>query len=84
MTHAANGTTTTVNPDKVSCTKLADAGAVRIKWPADPERKEKESFTWSILQNKSFNKDAHLGWRLTKEELLKRAAAERSAHCRAC
>ena len=34
VTHLANGTTTTTNPDNVKCKKLADAGAVRIRWPA--------------------------------------------------
>ena len=64
----------------------ADAGAfachaVRIRWPEDLDREvpEPESFTWSILQAANFNKDAHLGWRLTKSELARRAAAHAAA-----
>ena len=81
VTHLANGTTTTANPDNIRCKKLADAGAVRIRWPEDLDREvpEPESFTWSILQAANFNKDAHLGWRLTKSELARRAAAHAAA-----
>ena len=47
------------------------------KWPADPARKEPESFMWVILQDADFapSKDHHLAWRLTAEELQKRAEA---------
>ena len=47
----ANGTTT-IEGEGARCKKLAKAGAVRIKWPADLTRKvpEPESFTWNILQ----------------------------------
>eukprot|EP00966_Prymnesium_polylepis_P090278 2090845-Prymnesium_polylepis.1 len=31
----ANGTTITENPENAKCKKLAKAGAVRLKWPAD-------------------------------------------------
>ena len=37
----ANGTTDKESPQ---CKKLLGAGAVRIKWPADPTREEKETF----------------------------------------
>ena len=72
----ANGTTTTENPENARCKKLAAAGAVRIKWPADPARNEPEMYTWSILQEANWNKDGHLGWRFTTAELRKRAEAE--------
>ena len=52
---------------------------MRIKWPADPDRNEPESFTWSIFQEAMWNKDAHLGWRFTAGELAKRAAARGGA-----
>ena len=73
----ANGTTHLENPESASCKKLAAAGAVRIKWPADPTREvpEPESFTWSILQEAMWNSDKHLGWRFTAAELRKRAEA---------
>jgi hypothetical protein len=71
----ANGTTTTTNPENAKCKTLPKAGAVRIKWPADADREEKESFTWSILQEADWNQDRHLGWRFTAAELAKRAAA---------
>ena len=75
----ANGTTTTENPENAKCKKLAKAGAVRIKWPADADRNEPESFTWSIFQETNWNKDAHLGWRFTAGELRKRAEAAEAA-----
>ena len=50
--HVANGTTTVVDPESASCRKLAEAGAVRIRWPEDLTRKvpEPETFSWHILQ----------------------------------
>ena len=77
----ANGTTTIENPENAKCKKLAKAGAVRVKWPADPLRKEPESFMWVILQDADFapHKDHHLAWRLTAGELQKRAEAAMEA-----
>lgn len=65
---AADGET-----DKMSarCKKVLPAGALRIKWPADVDFDEDESFVWSMLQPKSFNKDVHLGWRFAASELKK-------------
>lgn len=51
------------------CTKVLPAGALRIKWPADVEFDEDESFVWSMLHPKSFNRDVHLGWRFAACEL---------------
>ena len=75
----ANGTTTTQNPENARCKKLAEAGAVRIRWPADLTRTvpEPESYTWSILQEANWRKDGHLGWRFSEAELQKRAPAAR-------
>jgi hypothetical protein len=71
----ANGTTTMDNPENAKCKKLAQAGAVRIKWPADVARNEAETFMWCILQDADFapRKDRHLAWRLSASELQKRA-----------
>ena len=52
-------------------------GAVRIKWPADPNFDEPETFVWSVLKRADFNENRHLGWRYAAEELPKlRAAAQ--------
>ena len=75
----ANGTTTKENPESAKAKKLAEAGAVRIKWPADKERNEPESFTWHIFQKALWNEDAHLGWRFSESELRKRAEAAEAA-----
>ena len=56
---------------------------MRIKWPADPDREEKESFAWYILQDANWGKDGHMGWRFTAGELEKRAAAAAAASERA-
>lgn len=53
------------------CRKILPAGALRIRWPADIEFDEDESFVWSVLHPKNFNKDVHLGWRFAAKELLK-------------
>ena len=73
----ANGTTTTENPENAKCKTLAKAGAVRVKWPADVDRNEPESFMWLILQDADFapDKDRHMAWRLTASELQKCAEA---------
>lgn len=79
VTHLANGTTVTTNPDNIRCRALADAGAVRIRWPEDLDREvpEPESFSWHILQNANWNppRDTHLAWRFTAAELTKRTEA---------
>ena len=78
----ANGTTTTEQPENAKCKKLAQAGAVRIKWPADKAREEPETFSWHILQDADFapRKDCHLAWRLSAAELQnKRAEAAMEA-----
>ncbi|KAL1520316.1 hypothetical protein AB1Y20_021907 [Prymnesium parvum] len=60
------------------CKKLLPAGAVRIKWPADVEYDEAESYVWSVLKPSAFNKDVHLGWRYAGCELKRMEAA----HCK--
>lgn len=58
------------------CKKLLPAGAVRIKWPADIEYDEEETFVWSILNPSNFNKDVHLGWRFAPSEVKKMEGAQ--------
>ena len=68
----ANGTTTTeTQPQTVRCKKLAQAGAVRLRWPEDLTREEpeEESYSWHVLQDADWRQDAHLGWRFTAAEL---------------
>ena len=31
------------------CQKPLKAGALRVRWPADAERAEPESYTWTVL-----------------------------------
>jgi hypothetical protein len=40
---------------------------------------EPESFMWNILQEATWGKDVHLGWRFTEGELAKRAEAAATA-----
>ena len=80
VVQVANGTTDKETP---RCKNLLEAGALRIKWPADPAREEPESFQWHILQEANFNEDTHLGWRFSAAELAKRAAAAAEAAERA-
>lgn len=58
--------------DKASarCRKILPAGALQIKWAADfLEYDEQETLVWSILKPAAFNRDVHLGWRFTGEEI---------------
>eukprot|EP00966_Prymnesium_polylepis_P172303 3984332-Prymnesium_polylepis.1 len=47
------------------------AGAVRIRWPADPDRNEPEKLQWAILNPEDWCADAHLGWRWPPCELAR-------------
>ena len=52
--------------DRVSDRKNAavqKAGAVYIRWPADPDYNEKESFSWHVLLENKWNKNVIYGWR---------------------
>ena len=69
----------TSDKQPAKCKKLLDAGAVRLKWPADLEREEQESFTWCILTKDNWNEETVLGWRLSAAELGKRAEAAKTA-----
>jgi hypothetical protein len=64
----ANGTT---DRETARCKKLLKAGAVRVRWPADEERGEAESFSWHVLQDADWRKDAHMGWRYGPAHLEK-------------
>ena len=68
VVQVANGTTDKASP---RCKKILDAGAVCIKWPADPEFDEPEKYQWSILTKENWNKEAVLGWRYTASQLAK-------------
>ena len=76
----ADGVATKERPESAKCKKLAEAGAIRIRWPEDLSREvpEPETFSWHILQEPlwgSRNKDVHMGWRFSPAELKKRADA---------
>lgn len=71
---------------------MLPAGALRIKWPADVEFDEEESFVWSMLHPKAFNKDVHLGWRfaacelkrMEEEETIKASSRPSNKKARQC
>jgi len=63
--------------------KVLPAGALRIKWPADMEFDEDESFVWSILHPSSFNRDVHLGWRFAASELRRMEEAQKGKQSKA-
>ena len=65
----ANGTTDKESPQSKS--PLAK-NALRIKWPEDPDRKEKESYTWSMFTADNWCAHTHLGWRFAPTELARR------------
>ena len=64
----ANGTTDQESP---RCKHPLAKGAVRIKWPADADFDERETYTWSLLTKENWNKEAVLGWRYTAAQLAK-------------
>ena len=53
------------------------SGALRIRWLADPARKEPETLSWHVFQEADWNRGAHLGWRFTAATL--KACAEAAA-----
>ena len=57
-------------------------GAVCIKWPADADFDEPESFTWSLLTKENWNKEAVLGWRYTAAQLATLGAMREPAEKR--
>ena len=67
----ANGTTDKESP---RCKHPLAKGAVRIKWPADADFDERETYTWSLLTQENWNKEAVLGWRYTAAQLAKLGA----------
>ena len=75
----ANGTTDKQSP---RCKGPLAKGAVCIKWPADVDFDEPESFTWSLLTKENWNKEAVLGWRYTAAQLSKLGATREPAEKR--
>mmetsp|Transcript_3583 Transcript_3583/g.11053 ORF Transcript_3583/g.11053 Transcript_3583/m.11053 type:complete len:311 (-) Transcript_3583:70-1002(-) len=65
----ANGTSDKESP---RCQKILQAGAVRIRWPADADFEEEETFSWSVLTEGNWNRNKHMGWRFSPAELVKR------------
>ena len=63
--------------DKASerCKKMLPAGAVLIRWPADADRKEKESMSWQVLLPKKWNKTTQYGWRYDPRDVPRKAPA---------
>ena len=67
--------------DKASerCRKLLPAGAVLMKWPADPDRKEKESLSWVVLLPSKWNKDGQNAWRFDPRDVPRPEAVQEGA-----
>ena len=74
----ANGTSDKSAPQSKN---VLAKGALRIRWPEDVDRHEKESYSWHMFQDADWygktRKEAHLSWRYADRELQKRA--ERTA-----
>ena len=45
------------------------AHAVRIRWPADPDRDEPEKLAWIMLNPEDWSKEVINGWRYAEAEL---------------
>ena len=63
------------------CASPLEWGAVRIKWPADSDYEEAESYSWTVLKPADFRNEVHLGWRYSADELsrLGQAAKRRKS-----
>lgn len=79
LAQAADGET---DKQSARCKKILPAGALRIKWPADVDFEEDESFGWLVLKPSSFNKDIHLGWRFAACEIERLEAANAASTSR--
>ena len=44
--------------------------------PADADRDEKESFTWTVLDLVDWTREVHQGWRWAERELRQQANAK--------
>ena len=71
----ANGTS---DKETARCHKLLEAGAVRIRWPADADYEELETFSWHILKKNLWREQKRLGWRYSMGELKRQAELRRS------
>ena len=71
----ANGTS---DKETARCHKLLAAGAVRIRWPADADYNERESFSWHILEEDRWREQKRMGWRYSMAELKKQAELRHS------
>ena len=59
--------------------KFKGTNAVLVEWPPDPDREQPEPmFTWSLLTEDNWNKEAVLGWRYTAAQLAKLAEMARA------
>ena len=58
---------------------LCSSSQLRINWPEDKDRGEKESYSWHMFQDADWRKDAHLGWRYAESELEKIAVHAEAA-----
>ena len=67
----ANGTTDKAAPQSKN---VLARGALRIRWPEDRDRKEKECYSWHMFSDDDWRKEGHLGWRYAASELQKRTA----------
>ena len=60
--------------------KFKGTNAVLVEWPPDPDREQPEPmFTWSLLTEQNWNKEAVLGWRYTAAQLAKLAETRERA-----
>ena len=67
----ADGQKTKKSP---KCKSPLPWGAVRIRFPEDRSRDEKETFSWVVLKPVDFNREVHLGWRFDAAQLAKERA----------
>ena len=54
-------------------------GALQLEFPADDEFEEEEHLVWTVLQPTKFNKEVHMGWRLSVDELIQRERGAKEA-----
>mmetsp|Transcript_41660 Transcript_41660/g.95456 ORF Transcript_41660/g.95456 Transcript_41660/m.95456 type:complete len:177 (+) Transcript_41660:1498-2028(+) len=52
-------------------------GAVRVRWQADDDFEEQESYTWTILKPADWAREVHFGWRYAASEIGKDSSSVR-------
>ena len=79
VTEIADGRKTTGRAVGMNKQDILPYGALRVKWEADADHEEAESYTWSILKPVDWAQEVAGGWRYAPAELARMAVERKRA-----